>query len=74
MVVVGEQGAPFFGVFVHEGLQNMTHVSGKGGWCIGESKSYDSGDEQSSWGFERHFPLVLFLNADVVVSPSNIKL
>ena len=43
------------------------------GGSITESEEYNSGFEESHWGNESSFPLILFLNADVVVSPLNVK-
>src|ERR1700722_7565645 len=51
--------------FVHHGLECC------GG--IGEAEKHNKRFKQSSGGSESGFPLITFLNADVVVSPLNIE-
>ena len=46
----------------------------KGGGRIGHSEEHDSGFIKSSVGDEGGLPLVAFLDSDIVVSPSYIKL
>ena len=46
----------------------------KGGGRIGHAKEHDGGFIESSVGDEGSFPLVAFLDSDIVISPSYIKL
>ena len=39
-----------------------------------KTEEHDSGFKETKGGDKCGFPLILFVNADVVVSPSNIKL
>ena len=50
---------------VHKGLK-----SGKG---IAEAKGYDKRFEESKGAFEGSFPFIAFLNADVIVTPTDIE-
>ena len=43
-------------------------------WGVAETKEHDSGFEEAKGGDKCGFPLILFANMDVVISPSNIKL
>ena len=51
----------------------MVHECLEHGGCIAESEEHDSGFKEFHRSDESSFPLVLFSNADVVVSPSNVK-
>ena len=53
---------------------NMVHECLESGGCIAETKEHDGWFEQSQRGYEGGFPLVLFSKANVVVSPSYVKL
>ena len=50
---------------VHEGL--------KGGGSITESKEHDSGFKESHGGDESGLPLIFLLDANVVISPTNVE-
>ena len=52
----------------------MVHECLKCGGSIAKSKEHDSGFKESHRGDECSFPLVLFPNADVVISPLDVKL
>ena len=51
---------------VHEGLES--------GWSVTEPKEHDGRFKEFKRGDERSLPLVLFTNANVVESPSDIEL
>ena len=51
---------------VHKGLES--------GWSITEPKEHDGWFKESKRGDERSLPLVFFLNANVVESPSDVEL
>ena len=51
--------------FVHHGLECCRG--------IGEAKKHNKRFKQSSGGSESGFPLITFLNADIVISPSNVE-
>ena len=51
----------------------MVHECLECGRCIAESKEHNGGFEESHGSNEGSFPLVFFLNANVVVSPTNVK-
>ena len=46
----------------------------KGGWGVGHAEEHDGRFIKSSVGDEGGFPLVAFLNSDIVISPLYIKL
>ena len=50
----------------------MVHECLKCGGSIAKSEEHDSGFKQSHGSDEGSLPLVLFLDADVVVSPANV--
>ena len=52
----------------------MIHECWECGGSIAESEKHDSGFEESHGGNECSLPLVLFLNTDVIISPSDVKL
>ena len=54
--------------------ENMVHEHLECGGRITESEEHDSGFEESHGSDESGFPLVFFLNMDIIVSPMNIKL
>ena len=54
--------------------EDMVHESLEGGGSVAESKEHDGGFEESHGGNEGGFPLVFLLDANVVVSPANVKL
>ena len=54
--------------------ENVVHEHLEGGWSIATTKEHDGGFEESHWGDKGSFPLILFLEADVIVSPSYVKL
>ena len=62
---------PFFPKHVSE---DMVHERLKCGRCITESEEHDGGFEESHGGNECSFPLVFFSDADIIVSPANVKL
>ena len=62
---------PSFGDHVGE---NMIHERLKSRRGIAESKEHYSGFKEAERGDERCFPLVFLPDANVVITPSNIKL
>ena len=52
----------------------MIHKRLESGWSIAESKKHNGGFKEPKRSDERSFPLVFFANANVVESPSDIKL
>ena len=51
----------------------MIHECLKCGGSIAESEEHDGGFEESHGGNESGFPLILFSDANVVISPSNVE-
>ena len=51
----------------------MVYECLKHGGSIAKSEEHDSGFKESHGSDESSFPLVFFLNVDVVVSPVNVK-
>ena len=51
----------------------MVHESLEGGGSVAEPKEHDGGFEESHGGNESGFPLVFLLDANVVISPTNVK-
>ena len=51
----------------------MVHECLKHGGGIAESEEHDGGFKESHVGNESSFPLVLFSNANVVISPINVE-
>ena len=49
------------------------HGSLKEGWCIAQAKVHDCGDVCALLGFYGRFVLVLILNANVTIAPSNVE-
>ena len=62
---------PSFGDHVPEGIQ---HKSLESGGRIGHPKEHDGWFVESAVSNEGGFPLVAFLNANIIVPPSDIKL
>ena len=62
---------PFFPEHVGE---DMVHEHLECGGCVTESEEHDGGFEESHGSNESSFPLVFLSNADIVVSPANVKL
>ena len=60
--------------FGNEISEDTVHYILECGWGVGESKEHYCGLEESFVAFEGGFPFVSFFDADVVVSPSYIKL
>jgi len=54
--------------------EHAVHGSLEGGWGVGQPKEHYLWFKQSFWGFECDFPFIAFLNSDVVVPPSYVKL
>ena len=52
----------------------MVHERLEGRWSVAETKEHDGRLEESERGDECSLPLVLFANADVVKSPSDVEL
>jgi hypothetical protein len=50
---------------VHEGL--------KGGWTITESEEHHSGFKKAERCDECTLPLVVFLDSDIIISPSDVE-
>ena len=61
---------PLLWEHIHE---DMVHESLEGGGGIAESKEHDGGFKESHGGNESSFPLILLLNANVVISPTNVE-
>src|SRR5882724_8958985 len=55
-------------------LEYLVHHGLESGWTVGETKEHDQGFEKSSVCAESGLPFITFLDADIVVSPSDIKL
>ncbi|KAG6875721.1 hypothetical protein C0993_007798, partial [Termitomyces sp. T159_Od127] len=53
--------------------EDVIHHCLESGRTVDESKEYDEGFKQSTIGPEGSLPLISFLNAHVVVAPSNIQ-
>ena len=51
----------------------MIHESLESGWSIAKAEEHNRRFEQAKRGDEGYLPLVQFLDANVVVSPSNVK-
>ena len=64
----------FSGVFVCKTPEHVVHCMGEGGRGIGEAKEHYAWLEQAKGCFKSSCPLVLFSDANVVVSPANVKL
>ena len=69
--VVHINDEPAFSNHIPERVRHESLESGRG---IGHAEEHDSGFVESSVGNEGGFPLVAFLDSDVVISPSYIKL
>ena len=54
--------------------KDVIHECLERGGSIAESEEHDSGFEESHGGDESCFPLVLFPDANVVISPMNVEL
>jgi hypothetical protein len=54
--------------------KDCIHHCLEGGWGVGKAKEHHSWFKEAFVGDECHFPLVLFLDTDVVVSPSHVEL
>ena len=54
--------------------ENVVHECLRCGGSIAKSEEHDSGFEESHGSDEGSFPLILFPNVDVVVSPTNVEL
>ena len=61
-------------LFCYHISEDVVHKCLKCQWGITEPKKHDSGFEEAEGSDECSFPLILFSNADVVVSPLDIKL
>src|SRR6266702_226873 len=64
----------FGGVFVCEMLEHMIHCAGEGCRGVGEAEEHHVWLKQAKGCFKRGHPLVLFSDANVVVSPVDVKL
>jgi hypothetical protein len=49
------------------------HYHLESGWQIGKAEEHDCGLKKSLWGEESSLPLVPIFDADIIVSPSDIK-
>ena len=54
--------------------EDMIHKHLKHQWGIVETKKHDGGFKETKGGDECGFPLILFTNANIVISPSDVKL
>ncbi len=64
----------FSGVAHLHFLEHVVHGSLEGGQGVGESKEHNAWFKESFWGFEGCFPLVPFLDLDIVIPPPYVKL
>ena len=53
--------------------KDVVHESLEGGGGVTEPKEHDSGFKESHGGDESGFPLIFFLDANVVISPMNVE-
>ena len=53
--------------------KDMVHKCLKGGWSIGKSEKHDCQFKKAFWSDECSFPLVFFLNPDVVMAPLDVE-
>ena len=54
--------------------EDMVHERLEGRWSITEPEEHNGRFKESKRSDERSFPLVFFVNADVVKTPSDIEL
>lgn len=55
-------------------VEDGIHHHLEGGWRVHESKEHHKGFKKPFGCQKRSFPLVFFLNLDVIVAPSYVKL
>src|SRR5882757_10055762 len=55
-------------------LENVIHHGLEGGWAVSETEEHHQRFEESSVGAECSLPFITFLDTDIVVPPSDIKL
>ena len=60
-------------MFIDEWLEDVVHHSLERSWGVRESEEHHGRFEHSIWGFERGFPFIALLDANVVVSPSDVE-
>jgi hypothetical protein len=60
--------------FVNEVMEEVVHHRLEGGGGIREAKKHDHRFKEATIGFERGFPLVTVMHADVVIPPTDIQL
>ena len=53
--------------------EDVVHECLKRRWSIAEAKEYDSGFKKAKGGGKGCFPLILFSDVNIIVSPSNIE-
>ena len=53
--------------------EDMVHESLEGGGSVAEPKEHDSGFKESHGGDESGLPLIFLSDANVVISPMNVK-
>ena len=53
--------------------KDMVHKGLEGGWSIVETKKHDGGLIETEWGNKGHFPLIRFLDSNIVVPPADVK-
>ena len=51
----------------------MVHECLEGQWGVAKAKEHDCGFIEAKGGDKHCFPLIFFLNANVIISPSHIK-
>ena len=61
---------PLFWEHIHK---DIIHESLESGGSIAEPKEHDSGFKESQGGDESSFPLIFLSDANVVISPMNVK-
>ena len=54
--------------------KDVVHECLKGWWSVTEAKEHDHGFEETERGDKCCFPLILFSDTDVVITPSDIEL
>ncbi len=63
----------FGGVFVGEALEHTIHCTGEGCGRVGEAEEHYTGLEQAKRCFKGGSPLILFPDANVIVSPAYVE-
>jgi hypothetical protein len=54
-------------------VEYCIHHHLESGWRVGKAEEHDCGLKKSLWGEESSLPFVPLFDADIIVSPSDIK-